>query len=210
MKIAFFLGIFMCTLTAGVFAKQPITKPSVTHEIFLKHCSFKLTDPYGGRVSLNEYGTPPTASYLSAINTKAKRSFETRISFSCESATPETYLDEARIKRSDNSWALDLSEEDDYASSRTLILLQGMRWEGAGTTLDQTDGDEERRTQSFGFCIPHGARALCGRAFSIAYLNQLGSSVLHQVIKLLESIEFIASPDEGNRLPSSPSGDGER
>jgi predicted class III extradiol MEMO1 family dioxygenase len=84
--------------------------------------------------------------------------------------------------------------------------LHGKDWEGAGTTQDQTDGDEDRRTRAFNFCIPHGEYALCGSVQAVAYLSHLNESTLPQIIELLEEIEFVDIPTAGHAESSSVTG----
>jgi hypothetical protein len=83
---------------------------------------------------------------------------------------------------------------DAKALNTTLYTLHGKGWEGAGITQDQQDGDEDKRTRTFSFCLLHASRALCGTTDTVMYLAQPNESVLPQVIKLLESIEFIDAP----------------
>ncbi|MEF9672807.1 hypothetical protein QNM99_13165, partial [Pseudomonas sp. PCH446] len=66
----------------------------------------------------------------------------------------------------------------------TLYRLKGKNWDGTGVSQDVTNGDEERRTRSFAFCIPYNGAALCGGG-DVAYLNDLKNSSLKQVIKML-------------------------
>lgn len=141
-----------------------------------------------------------SGSYTAHINPQARHPFGTRIQFSCDPATSKIYLDSASIKLTDKGWALDLSKEDPRPPSphTTLYLLRGRNWEGAGTTQDDTDGDEDRRVRTFGFCIPHHQLALCGMTRHVGYLEHLNESVLPHVIQLLESIEFI------DMLPAKP------
>jgi hypothetical protein len=182
------LTISLMTMTSMEVSSQLPATHRAEHEFSFDGCNFKFIDSYNGRKTV--------ASYFAIINPKAHQLFETQIQFSCNSATPKTYLDSASIKLVNGVWSLDLSEEDPRPPSphTTLYLLHGKGWQGAGSTQDDTDGDEDRRTQTFGFCIPHNAYALCGMAQHVGYLNHLDESVLPQVINLLESIEFIDSP----------------
>lgn len=179
-------------------AKQTTVVHPVVREFALDDCHFKLTDPYQAWFDTDTVSNPHSASYIAnGINPKARHPFATSIQFSCENpATAKTYLDSASIKLTPKGWALDLSNEDPRppSSHTTLYLLHGNGWEGAGTTQDATDGDEDRRTRTFGFCIPHKSYALCGMVQHVGYLMWPKETVLPQVIKLLDSIEFIDTP----------------
>jgi hypothetical protein len=83
-----------------------------------------------------------------------------------------TYLENASIKLTSREWVLDTSKEDPNFPNphTTFYALHGKGWEGGGTTQDQTEGDEDRRTRAFNFCIPHRQLALCGSVQSERYL----------------------------------------
>ncbi|CAG9232773.1 conserved hypothetical protein [Paraburkholderia tropica] len=192
------VGAFLGGVVALACAKQPRAVKTVVHQMNIGACHFSLSDPYRGRTA-----GPNSGLYLALIKSKARHPFETGIQFSCPNpATPETYLNRS-IKLTARGWKLDTSTEDPALPSQrtTLYLLRGNGWVGAGTTQDQTNGDERRRSRAFTFCIPHRQLALCGSIPTVAYLMWPKESVLPQVIKLLESIEFID-------LPETPSSSG--
>jgi len=182
---------------ATVHAEDYVDKTKV-HEVAFDGCHFKLTDPYKGRIT--------GASYFATINSKSLHTPEIWIQFSCEKpVTPKTYLDSASIKLTTRGWVLDTSKEDPNPPSlrTTLYALHGKDWEGAGTTQDDTVGDERRRARAFNFCIPHQQLALCGSLERVVYLMWPKETTLPQVIKLLESIEFTddATPTQAASAP---------
>lgn len=96
----------------------------------------------------------------------------------------------------DKGWALDPSPDNIGLKEQhtTFYPLHGKGWDGDGVTQDDVNGDERRRTRAFSFCIPHIQLALCGSMQSVAYLMCPKETTLPQVIKLLESVEFIDTP----------------
>ncbi|CAG9232784.1 conserved hypothetical protein [Paraburkholderia tropica] len=187
------VGAFLGGVVALAWAKQPHAVKTVVHQMNIGPCHFSLSDPYKGETSW-----PTGGLYSAVIKPKARHPYLTEIQFSCENpATPETYLTSS-IKLTERGWKLDTSHGDSGAPgvNTTLYLLHGRGWEGAGTTQDQTNGDERRRSRAFTFCIPHRQLALCGSIPTVAYLMWPKESVLPQVIKLLESIEFIDTPEQ--------------
>ena len=113
--------------------------------------------------------------------------------------------DRAGIKMTDKGWVLDPSPGAIGSKEHhtTFYPLHGDDWTG-GITQDGVNGDEKRRTRAFYFCIPHQQLALCGSLESVAYLMWPKETTLPQVIKLLESIEFIddAAPAHVTSVPS--------
>ncbi|WP_199100036.1 hypothetical protein [Dyella sp. ASV21] len=189
--------VLVCVSTIAC-SKQPDAPQVVVRDVAFDKCHFTMRDTYNGRLSAaTDGGAPRIANYHGTINPKAHHPFDTWIQFSCEhSATAKTYLESASIKLTPRGWVLDTSKEDPaFPSPRTTFYaLHGSGWEGAGTTQDDTDGDETRRTRAFNFCIPHEQLALCGSIQNVAYLMWPKETTLPQVIKLLESIEFIDTP----------------
>jgi hypothetical protein len=189
--------VMLCLAMSLAIAKTSANPSVAIHEITFDGCHFKMADPDQGRIT--------GASYFADLNPNARHPFETWIQFSCENpATPEVYLKLASIKLTGRGWVLDTSKEDpNYPSPKTTFYaLHGKDWEGAGTTQDETDGDENRRTRAFNFCIPHKQFALCGSIQSVAYLTWPKESTLPQVIQLLQSIEFI---DDAQVAPANSS-----
>jgi len=209
MNIKWLAGVALGLIAVLACAKQPNTARAVEREVAFDECHFKMKDLYNGSLTLTTDGAPALANYHGDLNPNARHPFETWIQLSCENpATPEVYLKLASIKLTGRGWVLDTSKEDpNYSSPKTTFYaLHGKDWEGAGTTQDETDGDENRRTRAFNFCIPHKQFALCGSIQSVAYLMWPKESTLVQVIPLLQSIEFIddapIAPANSSTAPS--------
>jgi hypothetical protein len=178
-------------------SKQPDAPQVVVREAAFDQCHFSLKDPYGGVLRTSKYSTPSVANYYATINLKFRHPFETSIRFSCQNpATAKTYSDRAGMQMTPKGWAIDPSPDNLGLKEQhtTFYPLHGQGWEGGGVTQDDINGDEDRRSRSFNFCIPHGQLALCGSVQNVAYLKWTKETTLPQVIKLLESIEFIDTP----------------
>jgi hypothetical protein len=112
----------------------------------------------------------------------------------CETLHPEVLAERANIKKMNGRWEIEDRGQPFPEGLRVrLYVLKGTNWDGAGTTLDQTDGEENRRTRGLAFCLVHETKALCGSS-DVMYLTHPKSSVLNKVLKLLNSIEFIDGP----------------
>jgi hypothetical protein len=183
---------FFCYLTVIFFCTQhAYAQPVVERHISLDQCSFRLSDPFSGRVSVDAESTPHSASYSAMINTHAKRPFEPEIRFDCHRNVNASDLSNlAGVSKKNGKWIIDF-DGDAGAVNTELYLLSGKGWDGAGITQDQTDGDENRRSRAFTFCLVHGTQALCGSDDTVMYLKNPGESALPQIIRLLDSIEFI-------------------
>jgi hypothetical protein len=159
-------------------------------------CHIILRDPYEGTLRVTESGK--LANYASRnINPKARHPFVTWIQFSCEDpTTSKTYVQRAGMRMASGGWELEPSLENVGLAEQhtTFHALKGRGWDGGGVTRDDINGDEDRRTRAFTFCIPHKRLALCGSMENAGYLMWPKETVLPQVIKLLESIEFIDTP----------------
>lgn len=197
MSLKSFAGMVLCLATTVVIA-APSSEENVTvREVAFDGCHFKMADAYNGSLTLTTDGAPPLANYHAEINPKARHPFETWIQFSCQNPVTEKTLSElAGLKMTDKGWALDSSPDSIGLpeAHTTFYPLHGKNWEAGGVTQDDVNGDEDRRTRVFAFCIPHNKLALCGVVRDVAYLSHLNESVLPQVIQLLESIEFIDAP----------------
>jgi len=181
-------------LAACLFTNHAYSQSAVQHQVSLDECNFQLSDPYNGRISIDNKSTPHSASYISTINLKARHPFETWIQFSCEnSPSAQTFSDLGGIKKTASGWALDASPTviGELGQHTTFHSLQGDGWSGGGVTQDDIDGDEEQRSRIFAFCIPHRQQAVCGVARSVGYLKHLNESALPQVIQLLNGIKFV-------------------
>ncbi|WP_199100035.1 hypothetical protein [Dyella sp. ASV21] len=179
-------------LSMTACAKQQDVIHAIDIEYSFDACHFRLKDPYHGRTT-----GPNGAAYFANISPKAEHRYETWIQFSCQNpATAKTYSDRAGMQMTPKGWTIDPSPDNLGIKEQhtTFYPLHGQGWEGGGVTQDDINGDEDRRSRSFNFCIPHGQLALCGSVQTVTYLKWPKETTLPQVIKLLESIEFIDTP----------------
>lgn len=196
MKVRVSIPLLLGSIACPALALHQGAQQPVVHTIAYEACHFAMTDIYGGSLTLST-GGGATANYHATINPKAHHPYETWIQFSCQNpATPKTYTDRAGIRMTSQGWALDPSPDNVGPKEQhtTFYPLHGRDWEGGGVTQDDINGDEARRTRAFSFCIPHRQLALCGSIQSVGYLMWPKETTLPQVIKLLESIEFIDTP----------------
>jgi hypothetical protein len=202
----FLLGVVTCLTATIACAEQSKAHPVVEREVMFDGCHFKMADPYNGSLTLTTDGAPPLANYDATINPKASQSFETSIQFDCHNNI--TWSDLPRISggglaKSDGKWVIAFKDAKEV--NMKLYTFHGKDWDGAGTTADQQDGDEDKRTRSFVFCLVHRSQALCGSDDTVMYLTHPTESVLPQILKLLESIEFIDTPSAKPAAASSSS-----
>ena len=189
-----FAGMVLCLMITAVVGSPPSAGNVTVHEVAFDGCHFDMKDPYGGTLQATERSTPALANYNAEINPKARYPFETWIQFDCENDVGLNDLPKlAGVGKENGQWVIAFNG-DAKAVNTTLYTLHRKGWEGAGITQDQQDGDEDKRTRSFAFCLLRGSQALCGTSDTVMYLAHPKESVLPQVIKLLESIEFIDTP----------------
>jgi hypothetical protein len=182
-------------MTFASLAAQPPKENDTTHEFGFDGCHFKLPDPYGGRIT--------TGSYFAIINPQAKHSFETWIQFYCEKKSFDTAFLEMGMKRSGPNWILAREKYQPMPEEHAAVYqLHNPTWTGAALASDQTTGDPEDRVRGLGFCIASARQVLCGTIEQVMYVAFPEESALPQIIKLLESIEFIDTPAS---VPVAPS-----
>ncbi|SAK85808.1 hypothetical protein AWB80_05837 [Caballeronia pedi] len=201
MKKCVLLTAWLGCIVMSASAKQPTSVQAIDREIQFEDCHFKMKDPYNGDFRASRDSTPAVGGYIANINPKARHPFDTSIQFSCENpATSQVLRDLVAMRMTDKGWALDPSSEiiGPKEQRTTFHALHGRGWDGGGVTADDINGDETRRMRGYAFCIPHRQLALCGVVRYVAYLKWPKESVLPQVIKLLESIEFIDSSGPPN------------
>jgi hypothetical protein len=196
-KLKTFAGLLFYLVATASVGYPSSAGPVTVHAVTFNGCHFKMKDPYGGTLQATERSTPALANYSAEISPTARHPFETWIQFTCQNpVTDETLSELAGIKLTNKGWVLDSSPDSigPPETHTTFYPLHGKSWDAGGVTQDDINGDEERRIRAFAFCIPHDKLALCGVVRHVAYLSHLNESVLPQVIKLLESIEFIDAP----------------
>jgi hypothetical protein len=187
-----FLSALLGGITTLVFAKSPASHSNVTREVAFDSCHFTVEDPYEGTLQSTRYSSPALANYNSQISPLARHRFETWIQFYCEKNGAEKAFKSMGMKRDDVRW---VRSEGRYPSLPeehvTIYPLHGASWSGAGLSSDQTTGEFDQRMRSFGFCIAGKHQVLCGAVQQVMFLRYPKESTLPQVIKLLQSIEFI-------------------
>ncbi|MBN3853350.1 hypothetical protein G3N59_08180 [Paraburkholderia sp. Ac-20340] len=198
-------GCAICILAMISWANSSVKNEAVKREVSFEACHFRMNDPYGG--TLTAMDGDKVANYYATINPKASHLFDTWIQFSCRSATDTKAFSElAGIRMTSRGWAIDPQSgyPDIKGTHTTFHSLHGKGWNGGGVTMDDTNGDEVRRIRTYGFCISHEQIALCGMVQHVGYLQHLNESVLPQVIKMLNSIEFVDDPsmESANSLSS--------
>jgi hypothetical protein len=178
-------------LAACLFTSRAYSQPAVEHHVSLDECTFKLSDPYNGKISIDNESTPHSATYTSKISQNFKHPFETTIKIDCHTDVDASNLsDLSGASKKNGAWVIDASGDTGVVNTK-LYLLQGKGWDGAGITQDQTFGDEGRRTRGFTFCLVRGTKALCGLDDTVMFLAHSRESVLPQIMQLLNSIQFL-------------------
>jgi hypothetical protein len=192
LKFIFALFILIFSFASYCSASEAGKGDNVVREIEFDDCKLKITDPYGGVLKKTRESTPVNAYYVvSSINNFWKKR-ETLIRMRCRNKDPGKAISDMGLRRDGNDWKLSsekyipLPEEN-----AALYVLNGKNWNGAGSSADQTFGEEDERTRSFSFCMVGKKQTVCGSISIVAYLSRPKESTLPQVIKLLESIEFI-------------------
>lgn len=159
-------------------------------------CHFRLTDPFNGRLRVDLDEKLKSANYHGPLHQKGPEKNDLWIQVWC--------VQESKVNKKNCGLELEngkldtdgleaLSQDERRSLNQTLITLIGKGWTGSGVQEDQISGDEELRSRSFNFCIPipHRDYVVEGRVESAAQLNNLKESAMPNIIKLLESIEFI-------------------
>jgi hypothetical protein len=150
----------------------------IEHEINIDNkCHFKMSAPEGGMTSILTWQKADKMYYQSifpsgVFNPRTRYSFFTRVNYNC--VPVGTFA--RGIPGKDNS---------------NFYQLRGKGWKGEGERREQTYDDG--KLYSFGFCLRNNNLTLCGNVFHVGEKsrNLPKESVLPQVIKMLESIEFI-------------------
>ncbi len=188
--------MMLTSLSAFACAKENPAPVPVMREVQFDACHFRLKDAYGGDLSATKYSTPAQANYSANFNPKAKRPFETSIQFSCDNkkGMDKAFFDMG-MQRTAGSWGLKKGDDKPAAEEHaTFYKLQSKSWDGGGYGLDQTWGEPKNRTRCFAFCLTNGPQTLFGYSEVIGYATRPHEWVIPQVIKLLQSIEFIDVP----------------
>ncbi|WP_374439185.1 hypothetical protein [Pseudomonas panipatensis] len=165
----------------------------VTRETEFDGCHFKIRDPYKGSLRLTTDGAPPLAVYTATFNLKVRHSVgEVSIHFYCDTMEGNNAFVALGFEKQGRAWVLLPNKSDpDNLLNKKLYPLKSPGIEGAASTYDQTTGELSDRVQSLGFCLTNQKQILCGTSEEVAYVAYPKASSLPQVLKLLESIEFL-------------------
>lgn len=177
-------------VTFSAIAASPLN--SVSREYVFDSCHFKLMDPYNGRIDVDNESSSHSASYIALIKPELRHSVEVSIRFTCDTAEGMRAFTELGFDNQSGVWKLIPNEYDPENLARVkLYPLTGNGTSGVASTDDQTTGEETERTQGLAFCLTNQKQILCGTSQAVGYLAYPEESSLPQVLKLLESIEFL-------------------
>ncbi|WP_139199101.1 hypothetical protein [Pseudomonas panipatensis] len=165
---------------------------AIVHEVEFNGCRFKIMDSYGGSLKVSRYSPPKMAFYNYPPNPNARHAVEVSIRFTCDTKDGWRAFTELGFDKQNGKWKLLPNKYDPENSAKVkLYPLTGKGTDGAASTDDQTTGDESRRTQGLAFCLTDQKQILCGTSEAVGYVAYPKASSLPQVLKLLESIEFL-------------------
>ncbi len=132
------------------------------------------------------------AFYNYPPNPNARHAVEVLVTFYCDTHKGQKAFSDLGFARHNGEWVLPPDKNDpDNLSNQKLYRIKGHGLEGVVSTYDQTTGEESRRVQGLGFCLTDQKQILCGVSEAIGYVAYPKASSLPQVLKLLESIEFL-------------------
>lgn len=178
------------------------TAQRMTVEYQLDSCNFKFPDPYNGRTDIDYQSSIHSASYITLIKPVTRHSFEVSIQFLCQTLKGREAFTNMGYAYKNGQWVLIPDPNDpSNLSNMKLYKLHGSQTEGVASTYDQTTGALTERTRGLGFCLTDQKQILCGISETVGYVAYPKESRLPQVLKLLESIEFI---EPTQPAPGSP------
>ncbi|MFZ5959107.1 hypothetical protein ACOXVJ_16520 [Pseudomonas knackmussii] len=185
------LPIYILSFSALTSAAGETPQADV-REYALDSCHFTLIDPYGARIDTDTESPIHSASYISLMRPNAQHSIEVSIRFTCNTNDGLDAFTNLHFKHESGSWSLIPSETDpENLVQAKLYPIRGEHVIGAAHTENQTTGEFTERTQGLVFCLTDQKQILCGISESVGYVAYPKESSLPQVLKLLESIEFI-------------------
>ncbi|WP_283439525.1 hypothetical protein [Pseudomonas panipatensis] len=184
---------YLCFWALSFAASAAMANPTahgVMREAEFGGCHFKLSDHYKGSLRLTTSGT--AAVYNLPFNPKLRNSVEVSILFFCDTGKGRKAFTDLGLGNQDGVWVLIPNKSDPQNLARVkLYPLRGNGTSGAASTYDQTTGERSRRFQGLGFCLTDQKQILCGVSEAVGYVAYPKASSLPQVLKLLESIEFL-------------------
>jgi hypothetical protein len=163
------------------------------------NCQFRAAEIDGGRVS----GTADDARGGYTVGYDSDLGFWA-VFMSCEKLQPELLAERAGIRKEGNAYALDDRQGQFIREQHAkFVPLDGKNWKGGGTLTDSTTGEPFKRYRRLHFCLVHDSHALCGWSDVVSHLSAPNESMLKNVLRLLNSIEFIDDFKNLNVAPSS-------
>ncbi|MFZ5959108.1 hypothetical protein ACOXVJ_16525 [Pseudomonas knackmussii] len=194
-SIAVALAFFAGSINAG-------QAKSIMREAEFDGCHFKMKDTYGGELRVSRYAPPKLAFYSTQPEFRKRHSVEVVIRFRCQTTKGQEAYTNMGYSYEKNQWRL-IPDPNDPQNSANMKLykLHGPKIEGVASTYDQTTGEPTERIRGLGFCLTDQKQILCGVAQSVGLVAYPKESSLPQVLKLLESIEFI---EPSQPTPATP------
>ncbi|MFZ5959106.1 hypothetical protein ACOXVJ_16515 [Pseudomonas knackmussii] len=188
MRLLALLALSLATMTTS--AKEPTH--AAIQEIEFDGCHFKIKDPLNGNLRLTKDGSPPLAVYTAQPNPNNYHSVDIEIIISCRTLKGLKAFTDLGFDRQNETWRLIPSTGDpENLAQVKLYPLKGHGTIGVASTDNQTTGEPNERVQGLAFCLTDQKQILCGTSDAIGYIAYPKESSLPQVLKLLESIEFI-------------------
>ena len=207
MKIIFLACVTLC-LTTQLHA-QVVTKYSASgteNDVKLGVCHFKLHDAFNGEIRLTTRSKPQLANYSGSLMRDSEKS-EVSIKMSCRNVLKDELRDcglELKDGKLNTSGTDQFTEEEKKQFHEELITFVGKNWKGAGVqseyTFQNSNQNRDIRVKDFSFCLRHDEVVLTGSVSAVAEVGKPKESALPNIIKLLESVEFI-DVAEGNSTP---------
>jgi hypothetical protein len=168
-------------------------------------CKFKIANMFGGKLIVpdrNRENNQQGIYDLPDAGPNASPVIRTFALF-CVAASDEKIGTMLNAKKINGKWMQynpwpnqnipELMPFDAGARPRT-VQLKGSNWTGTGLTVDETTGDEDRRTRRFNFCLIHTSHALCGDSPVQRLADPRKRNELWKMKAILESVEFVDAP----------------
>ena len=175
-------------------------------------CKFKIANLFGGEFFVpRPNDTPPQQGIYDLPDTGPKASSVIRsFALFCIDASDKEIGSRLNARQVDGKWfrytqwprrdEAELTPFERGAHPQT-VQFKGSNWSGVGLTVDDTTGDEKRRSRTFYFCLIHQAHALCGNSPVQWFADPKKRNELWKIKAILQSVEFI---DESPTMEFSP------
>jgi hypothetical protein len=212
-----FLGGFVAValfFSVSAHAKNQFAIPVIPTETTatVGACKFKITNLFGGKLIIpNPKATPPRQGIYDLPDTGPKASSVIRsFALFCIDASDKEIGTRLNAKQVNGNWfrytpwplrdETELEPFEPGAHPQT-VQFKGSNWSGVGLTVDDTTGDEKRRSRTFYFCLIHQAHALCGNSPVQWFADPKNRNELWKIRAILQSVEFVDAP---STMESSP------